>query len=382
MIKQVNSINKKKNKVVMAVTNDIVTDNRVNRIAMTLMEMEFEVTVCGRNYPGKNKLDKPFLTHRFSLCFNKGPLFYANYNIRLFFYLLFKKYDIIVSNDLDTLPACYMASKLKKSKLVYDSHEYFTEVPELVDRPKVKRIWEKIEKSILPKLKHCYTVSQSIANAYNEKYGTKFKVIRNLPEIIQRENENVEITPPFTTNKPVVIYQGAVNLGRGIEEAIKAIHLVNEVNFVIIGIGDLYEKIKSMVVEEKLQDRVFLTGRIEPEKLRQITKLATIGISVEKDMGLNYRFALPNKLFDYIRAEVPVLTGSLPEMKRVVSDYKVGISIDEITPQAIASGIKSMLSSPESYAQWKENCKAAGEILCWENEKLILKDIFHKVLFN
>ncbi len=381
MSNTVDSFINTKKKVVMAVTNDIVTDNRVNRIAKTLIESGLVVTVCGRTFPsGKIKLSRPYKTRRFSLWFNKGPLFYANYNIRLFFYLLFSNYDIIVSNDLDTLAACYLASKIKKSKLVYDSHEYYTEVPELVNRPTVKRIWESIEKRILPDLKYCYTVSQSIAEAYKTKYGTQFKVIRNLPDSNYKTDSSIENTPPFPTNNPIVIYQGAVNLGRGIEEAILSMHLIKNINLVIIGIGDLYEKCRRIVADEKLEDRVFLTGRIEPSILRQFTKLATIGISVEKDMGLNYRFALPNKLFDYIMAGIPVLTSSLPEMKRVVSEYKVGISIEETTPKAIAEGIHKMLSSPDDYIIWKENCLNASQVLCWEKERNILINIFNDVI--
>jgi len=381
MSKTVNSYINYKKKVVMAVTNDIVTDNRVNRIAQTLIDNEFDVTVCGRKFPSGNiKLFRPYKTKRFSLCFNKGPLFYANYNIRLYIYLLFSNFDIVVSNDLDTLAACYLASKIKSYKLVYDSHEYYTEVPELVNRLTVKKIWENIEKRILPDLKYCYTVSQSIAEAYKNKYSTHFKVVRNLPDSGYKTESSIENTPPFPTNYPVIIYQGAVNLGRGIEEAIRSMHLIKNVNLVIIGIGDLYDKCKKIITDEKLEDRVYLIGRIEPVVLRQYTKYATIGISVEKDMGLNYRFALPNKLFDYIMADVPVLTSSLPEMKRIVSEYHVGISIEETTEEAIAEGINKMLSSPEDYLLWKENCKKASKILCWEKEKEILINIFNDVI--
>jgi glycosyltransferase involved in cell wall biosynthesis len=366
----------RKIRVVMAVTNDLVSDNRVNKIALTLMDMGFEVTLVGRKFnSGNTRLSRAYNIRRFSLWFNKGPLFYANYNIRLFFYLLFNRFDVIVSNDLDTLPACFYASRIKRKPIVYDSHEYFTEVPELIERPRVKRIWERIEQRIVPKLTHCYTVCQSIADVYNAKYGTAFRVVRNIPFKLNDLNDN-GFVPPFPTDKPVVIYQGAVNLGRGIEEAILAMHQLENVNLVIIGWGDLIEECKKLAEDEGLTDRVIFTGRIPFDELSKITRFATIGLSVEKDMGLNYRYALPNKVFDYIQSEVPLLVSSLPEIKRVVEEYNVGLVIDETTPEAIADGIKQMLRDEKSYRLWKENCRKAKELLCWENEQEIVKAIY------
>jgi glycosyltransferase involved in cell wall biosynthesis len=366
-----------KKRVVMAVTNDLVSDNRVHKIAITLMDIGFEVTLAGRKFPsGKINLARPYRTRRFSLWFNKGPLFYANYNIRLFFYLLFNRFDVIVSNDLDTLAACFYASRIKQRPIVYDSHEYFTEVPELIGRPKVKRIWEKIEKNILPKLTHCYTVCQSIADIYNTKYGTSFRVVRNIP--LKLNNfKNEDYIPPFPTEKPVVIYQGAVNLGRGIEEAILAMHQLENINLVIIGSGDLIEECKKIAEDEGVTDRVIFTGRIPFEELSMVTRFATIGLSIEKDMGLNYRYALPNKLFDYIQSEVPVLVSQLPEIKRIVNEYSVGLVINETSPEAIAIGIKMMISEDDLYRQLKENCRKAKEVLCWENEREVIQSIYY-----
>jgi glycosyltransferase involved in cell wall biosynthesis len=367
-----------KKSIVIAVTNDLVSDNRIHKIAMTLLNMGFTVTLAGRKFhSGRIKLSRPYKTRRFSLWFNKGPLFYANYNIKLFFYLLIKQFDVIVSNDLDTLTACFYASRIKQKPIVYDSHEYFTEVPELVSRPGVKRIWENIERSILPKLRYCYTVSQSIADIYNQKYGTSFRVVRNIPFKLNTLNNDGYI-PPFPTDKPVIIYQGAVNLGRGIEEAILAMHLVENAILVIIGSGDLIDKCKELTTNEQLTDKVIFTGRITFEELRKLTGFAAIGLSVEKDFGLNYRYALPNKVFDYIQSEVPLLVSSLPEIKMIVEKYRVGLVIEETSPVAIANGIKEMLGDDALYLQWKQNCRAAKTELCWEIEEKTIIDIFNQ----
>ena len=370
----------RKKTVALAVTNDLITDNRVHKIATSLTNMGFQVTLIGRILNNTLALeDRNYNTHRFALWFNKGPAFYANYNLRLFFYLLFKNFDVIVSNDLDTLLASFVASEILKKPLVYDSHEYFTEVPELVHRPWIKKRWEGIEKGIVPKLKYCYTVCQSIANIYNQKYGVNFKVVRNLPKLRINQVET-DYQPPFPTDLPIILYQGAVNLGRGIQEAILAMHEIENARLVIIGDGDEMEEIQQLVAIENLKEKVVITGRIPFQELQKITPFATIGLSVEKDMGLNYRFALPNKLFDYIQSEVPVLASQLPEIKAVVEGYKVGMTILETTPKEIAKGVKKMLSSPELLLEWKQNCEIASKELCWENEEKVITNIYSQFI--
>ncbi|MFA9389801.1 MAG: glycosyltransferase [Prolixibacteraceae bacterium] len=370
----------RKKTLALTVTNDLVTDNRVHKIAGTLKDMGYDVCLIGRILDNSPELaHRAYTTHRFNLWFNQGPLFYADYNIRLFFYLLIKNFDVVVANDLDTLLACFVHTEITKKPLVYDSHEYFTEVPELVNRPWVQRQWEKIEEGIVPKLKHCYTVCQSIADIYQQKYGTNFKVVRNLPHLkVAPTTDNYQ--PPFPIDLPVILYQGAVNVGRGIQEAILAMHQISDARLVIIGDGDEMEEIQKLVKTEKLDDKVVITGRIPLETLHNITPFASIGLSVEKDIGLNYRYALPNKLFDYIQSEVPVLASQLPEIKAVVEGNKVGMTITATTPEQIAQGVNRMLSAPHLMQEWKENCKIASTELCWEKEEKILHSIYQPFL--
>ena len=171
-----------KKRIIVSVTNDLVSDNRVHKVCTTLTKMGFLVLLIGRKLPKSITLNsRNYDTKRLNLMFKKGLLFYAEFNFRLFLFLLFSKSDVLLSNDLDTLTANFLVSKLKKKPLVYDSHEYFTEVPELINRPKVQRVWEWLESKIVPKIKHAYTVCDSIANVYKKKYGVSFKVVRNIP---------------------------------------------------------------------------------------------------------------------------------------------------------------------------------------------------------
>src|SRR2546421_4371576 len=145
--------------VIISVTTDLVTDQRVHRAAITLHKKGMKVTLIGRKKRNSENVIREYKTVRFKLWWEKGAMFYASYNFRLFFYLLFHKADVLVSNDLDTLLPNFLISKIKKAELFYDSHEYFTEVPELVNRKGIQKIWKMIEQFIFPKLKHVYTVN-------------------------------------------------------------------------------------------------------------------------------------------------------------------------------------------------------------------------------
>lgn len=171
----------KPKKIFVAVTNDISTDYRVHKICSYLVETGFEVLVYGRVLPNTIAVNRAYKIIRKKHFFNTNFLFYAEYNIRLFFYVLFKKYNCIISNDLDTLPGCFFISKLKNIELVFDSHELFSEGPELQGRKFVQNFWRKLESFFLPKVKKSFTVSQSIADFYDKKYQNKMGVIRNVP---------------------------------------------------------------------------------------------------------------------------------------------------------------------------------------------------------
>ena len=356
----------------ISVTNDLVADNRVHKVSNTLTDMGFGVVLIGRKLPGSQQVEeRRYSTRRFRLPFIKGPLFYACFNIRLFLFLLFSKFDVLLSNDLDTLPANYIASRIKNKPLVYDSHEYFTEVPELVNRPIVRRIWEWMEGVMVPQVDEAYTVCDSIAAIYSEKYRKNFHVIRNVPygsvfrPVVAEGQE-----------KPLILYQGALNVGRGLNQAIMAMHYLNNIRLVIAGDGNLRKDLEQIVASENLSDKVEFLGKLPINKLAEITSLASVGLSLEEDIGLNYRYALPNKLFDYIQARVPVLVSDLPEMAGVVRNYNIGEVASGLNPRRLADVLEEMIYNSRKRKVWINNLEKASQELVWEKEENILKEIF------
>ncbi len=371
-----------KKKIIVSVTNDLATDQRVHKTCSTLNNMGFEILLVGRRLPNSPKVsNRNYNHHRMKLIFTKGALFYAEYNIRLFFFLLFNKFDIVTSNDLDTLLANFLASKIKRKPIVYDSHEYFTEVPEIVNRPLVQKIWKIIEQLIFPKLEYIFTVNNSIATLFENKYNKRPVVVRNIPfgaKLIQRLNRNDLKLP---NNKFILILQGSgINIHRGAEEAVEAMKYIENAILLIIGDGDVINILKEMTTKMSISEKVVFIPRIEYSTLMQYTLNSDIGLTLDKDTNVNYRYSLPNKLFDYIRAGIPILSSDLVETKKLILKYNIGDIIPNHNPNSIADKINYIMKNTDKIEEWKENAKNASDVLTWENEAKNIIEVYEKLL--
>ena len=363
----------KNKKIFVALTNDVSTDYRVHKICNYLISKKYDVVVYGRVLPNTIKVKRDYKIVRKKHIFNNNFLFYAEFNLRLFVYLIFRKFDYILSNDLDTLPACFFASKIKTTELVYDSHELFSEGPELQGRKFVQGFWRALEDFFLPKVKKAYTVSQSIVEFYDDKYQNKMGLIRNIP--LKKDVLEVEEVAFPTANK-TILYQGVLNPGRGLKPMIKALKFIDDLDLIVIGYGKVEEELKAFVVKEKMTERVHFLGRIARDKLFNYTKKATLGMVLEEPLGLSFQYSLPNKLFDYIHAGIPIVAGNLPEISRVIKEHKVGVLVDDYQPKTIAKIIKNLLNDELLLSEIKENQQKAKEILCWEKESKKLDKYF------
>jgi len=353
----------------VSVINDLASDSRVQKTCQTLVENGYKVRLIGRKLKQSPNLPNwPFETKRMNLFFTQGPLFYLFFNLRLFFILLFTKSQLLYSNDLDTLLPNYLISKIKGIPLIYDSHELFCEVPELQNSAFKKNIWLSIEGWIVPKLKYLVTVNQSIAHIFEQKYNVKFHVVRNISDINTSfiPAEKKELGLPI--NKKIILLQGAgINIDRGAEELVDAMQFIDDCLLLIIGSGDVWTKLEEKV-KGGLSEKVILIHRLPKVKLMQYTHLADIGISIDKNTNLNYQYSLPNKVFDYIHAGVPILASRLPEIEKIINEFEIGEFIQSHNPIDISNAIKKMLGGSD-IVRYKNNTVAAKSILNWENEK-------------
>lgn len=367
-------------RAVVSVINDLVSDVRVKKTCDELVLLGFNVTLIGRKLPNSPAIPiTSFHSQRMNLLFTKGVPFYLFFNLRLFFVLLFKKADILISNDLDTLLPNYLVSKIKGIPLIYDSHEIFCEVPELQHTPLKKKIWERLERFIVPKLKYAITVNQSIANYFWEKYNTKFEVVRNIPPHIPMEKLKSKKELGIPEDKRMIILQGAgINIQRGAEELVDAMTYLNNVVLFIIGSGDVWSVLEKKVSDQQLQNKVKLIKKLPKKELINYTVHADLGLSIDKPTNLNYQLSLPNKVFDYIDAEIPILATRLKEIEQLITHYKIGTFLNDHDPKHMAETIEIALKSSD-YNYWKENTKLAKKVLTWEEERKLLINLVKSI---
>ena len=352
-------------RIIMTVTNNLESDQRVHRVASYFHENGWQVTVVGSQNQPCHDYQQAYGTKRLPVWFKKGPLFYAEINLRLFFYLLSHTSDRIWSNDTDTILAGFLASKLKRKRFTVDLHELFPEVPEVAQRPFVKGCWTQLENWILPRVKECYTVCQSIADYYHQRYGIDVKVLRNVPF---KRNYSGKSDKLNFDGKRIILYQGAVNEGRGIEWIMDAMPYVENAVFVVIGKGDLYDTLREKCEKDGLSDRVKFLGHIPFAELSDYTNASDLGVCLLKEKGLSYYYALPNRVFDFMQAHVPLLATDFPEIARVLNSAGTGRVIHEYEPEKLAAVINEMLGAPIDHDLFYR----ASEQYNWELEREVI----------
>lgn len=371
---------KNKKSIVVSVTNDLYTDQRVHKMCTFMESRNYDVLLVGRLLDNQEPLNRTYKTKRFKLFFRKGALFYANYNIRLFIFLLFHRFDLLVANDLDTLLANTLIHQIKGTPIIYDSHEYFTEVPELVSRPKIQHVWELIEGYCFPKIDKIITVNASIARKYHQKYGKNLRIVRNVSPLFRPDQNITKKQLNLPEDKTILILQGAgINIDRGGEELIDAMQLLPQCLLLIVGSGDVLETLKEKVKLLNIDERVRFIGRLPYAQMMHYTFLADIGLSLDKSTNENYLFSLPNKIFDYMHAETAVVVSNLPEVVKVVERYQIGKIIPSHQPKDIASTIQQLIDNPDLLATLKENCRKAKLMENWEKEVENISDFYPEI---
>lgn len=365
-------------KAYVSVINDLVTDQRVHKSCLSLQKAGFDVVLIGRIMHNSLKMNqRPYQTIRMRLPFEKGPLFYISFNIRLFFKLLASKQDLLVSNDLDTLLPNFLIAKLRGIPLVYDSHEYFTETPELVGRPLIQNIWKTLEAQLVSRLREMITVNESIANLFRKKYNIRVHVIRNVPLRLTNKEKVSRKELGLPEDRTILLMQGSgINIQRGAEELVESMQYLENCLLLIIGGGDVLKILKEISQKLQLDEKISFLGKMPYQQMMQYTQQADIGFTLDKDTNLNYRFSLPNKLFDYIQAGTPVIASNLPEVRKIVETYQIGRIIANHTPENIAKLIRECIEDKDLMKEWENNLNFAAQSLCWENEEKVLLKIY------
>jgi len=361
-------------KIVFCSTSIAAYDRRMIRIIKTLKDQgKYEIEWVSRY---RAKVDSaPHSINHINTFFKSGFLFYAEFNIRLLFALLGTKADLISAVDLDTLLACTIAAKLKRTKLVFDAHEYFSEVPELKGRTLVKWFWKSIGKMCVSATSRRYTVGPILAKTLGKNYKVPFDVIRNVPNtiVLDKQNQTTSGSAPFDKT---VCYLGVLNHGRGLKELIKAIKsLPTDYGLLLIGDGDISQELKQYCTDLNLNERVIFTGMVRPNEIPKLMSTAWCGVNILDRKSESYYLSLANKTFDYINLELPALLCDFPEYKNLNADTPTAVLIPDIKPESIVNGLQKLADQP-IYAQLKANCKTQKSKYNWEIESAKLANIY------
>ena len=346
----------------------------MHRICGSLQSAGFPVVLVGRELNSSLPLtNQNFRQKRLFCIFTRGFLFYAEYNLRLFFYLLFQPMAGICAIDLDTIFPAYMVSRIRDVPRVYDAHEFFTEMVEVRSRPRVQRFWRSLERFALPRFKYGYTVSEGLAKEFNRLYHRNFIVIRNLPKTRTLDH--------LPKKEKFILAQGAVNKGRAFEYLIPAMKQV-PVKLVVCGDGNYMEELRQLIRVNGLEEKVELRGMVPPDDLWKITQSATLGIGIADPQGTHQYLALPNKFLDYIQAGLPQIAMAYPEYEKINDEFRVAVLIHELSVDGVARAINELLGDEERLHELHLNCLEARKHLCWEAEEGKLIEYYREIFRN
>ena len=485
----------------------------MQRICGSLAAAGYNVQLVGWQRPASPPLTpQPYRQHRLRGWFQHGKLFYLEYNLRLFFYLLRQRAAAWCACDLDTALPVWLRARLGGQPLVYDAHELFTEVPEVVARPSVQRIWRWVEAFVVPRARLAYTVGPALARVFEQRYGRRFGVVRNVSRLhperagaaALKSNENwptadqllpttgefiatpgrVSTTPGQLTSiagelsvnqgqltatvgqtrstpdriietqvqlagtpgqftgipgqlagtpgQPAgtpgqragtpgqragtpgqlastpgqldataapraplpgqphgyILYQGALNVGRGLEALLDAMPQVAG-RLVVCGEGDLSAALRARAGRLGLlapsaaypMGQVEFRGFVLPEQLRDVTRQAGVGIMLLENIGLSYYYSLANKFFDYVQAGVPQVCIDFPEYRALNEECEVAELVADLGPATLAAALNRLLrDEPARYQHLAENCARASPQLSWQHEERVLLQLWSEVV--
>lgn len=289
-----------------------------------------------------------------------------------------KDYDIYHSHDLNTLPQGYICKLIRKKKLVYDSHEVQT------SRTGYKgKKYYYLEKFLIKRIDKMIMTTNMRAEYTARLYGIeKPEVVHNYPVFIEINEKSIDLYRMLDIPKeePILLYQGGMQEGRGLEKIVEAIPKFKKGVVVFIGDGKIKNKIIGMCKETGVMKRVGFVPKVSVNELINYTQNAYLGFQVLQNICFNHYSTLSNKLFEYIMAEVPVVASNFPEIRKVVEGEQVGITIDPHESDKIAKAVNFILDNPDKHAEFKANCKKARKKYNWENEKANLIDIYKSIV--
>lgn len=353
-------------RIAVWVSNDLTFDQRVKKTCQTLEGLGWSPVLVGREMPNSVPWEGPWEAHRLKLAAHAGPRFYLSLQRELHRWLRTHAsgLDAIWCNDLDTLAPAVWHGRLP---VVYDSHEYFTEAAGLTGKPLKRAAWLRLERWAFKSLPCMITVNESIAESYRRTYGLEVLVVRNMPRRqtpVEVEGRSAFEAYGIPKDLPIALMQGAyMDRDRGAAEAVAALPGMTGIRLVLVGAGIEWEEARAQVNEPQMEGRLHCIPKLPFEALRKLTASADVGLSLDKGSHGNYEMSLPNKLFDFMHAGLPMVVTARKEVAAIVREHGLGEVVEHATPSAVKAAVEKVLHRPR--AEWAEALSKASESFHW-----------------
>ena len=357
---------KARKRVAVWVSNDLNFDQRVAKTCQTLKDAGWDPHLVGRNMPNSKPYAGPFSAERLTLRAHGGVRFYAELQLALWRWVKShgEAFDAIWCNDLDTLAPAVAWGKLP---VMYDSHEYFTEAAGLTGHPFKKEVWRLLERWAFKKLPCMITVNDSIAEAYRSTYGLDVRVVRNMPRRQPKpvvEGRQAFLKYGVPVDLPIALMQGAyMDRDRGAAEAVAALPDMKGIRLVLVGAGIEWEEAREAMNHAQYEGRLHCIPKLPFEQLRVLTASADVGLSLDKAGHGNYEMSLPNKLFDFMHAGLPMVVTARKEVAAIVRGHGLGEVVEAASPEALSEAVKTVLATNK--ASWSKALQSASDQFHW-----------------
>ncbi len=300
-------------------------------------------------------------------------------HLGLLYQLVRSKPDVIHGHDVNTLLTAWLASVIARVPLVYDAHEISTDREGYAG---VRKLVGWVEKKLMPRAAATITTTDIRAKFFALAYGIpRPLVLQNRPRLTRvPKNKKIRIELGLELDWPIVLYQGGLQQGRGLERIIDAAQYVKKAYFVFIGGGRLELPLKQKVARLRLEEKVHFIKTVPLDDLPEFTSSADIGIQALENTCLNHYSTDSNKLFEYMMAGLPVVASNLPEISKIVNQFELGLIVPSSDTEALVKAIQKLVDQPDLQKRFHENALSSRITLNWEDQEEKLIGLYKTIL--
>lgn len=374
-------MDKPNKKIIHTTISPCDNERRIFNQALSASRQGFEVEIIALKTPDlpETALMESVVMSRLPIRrWRGGWLKFLTFNLRLLGKLLRTDFDILHDHDLWVLPGSAAAAVLKRRPLIYDAHELGTEL-EVFRRKKFSRkIWALLEWLFIGCADELVTINRHHADLFQKKYSRipAPVVLLNFPRLgAGRPDASL---PGFSAREKAALFQGVYKGGRALQQIVRAAQKLDKGKIDFFGFGEMEEELRQFARELRVEAKVVFHGKISWEKMPENARKYRAGLVLFEPDSVNYRYAAPNKFFEYVMAGTPVIASDIPTFRDFVSEFEVGLLVNPHSVEEIARAIKTLLSDEKKWIRYHQNCSQARKVWNWETQEEKLNALYAK----